>query len=326
MNDRVYTFVPVSTSIKVSFTFLTATMCIFGVGANAFALACKLDDLRARKTRLQVAFRRQVLCFLMISLSTSDIITALLGGGTLTVNFLADVFQTEWPCKISRFVLVFTANISVNNLLLISVEKYLGIFYWKKLPSELAVRWGILFIWLEALLASFASFLLYGSVRINLDDRSYTLICDVITNLPYSQASFIGTLFFAYFIPAAFVCYAAVAIAHNIRLSNKNVNTSHVRKQQLRNAQLFVDIIVGFVLPYALIIFYRSYRVLSQRKFSFVAEYIYRYISMILVVSNCVINPIIYYTRCRRYRKKIKAFWHSLNCVRNLVGSDEIQG
>jgi hypothetical protein len=244
----------------------------------------------------------------MISLSGSDIMAAFIGGPLLIVNVSVDIFQTEWPCKINRSIFLFLAILSVNNLLLISIEQYLGIFHWTTLPPTSLVKWSIVAIWVEAVLASLMSFLFNDSLRIDLNDHQHTLVCTVNSELPYSQESFFAVFAFAYFIPICFAFYAAVSILHHIiNLNKSKIKVSYIKQQQFKNARLFIDIILGFLLPYILITVYHIYRVVTESEFSFVSEYVFRYGSTVLSISNCVINPAIYFTRSRDFRKKVKS-------------------
>lgn len=329
-NASIYVFLPVQDYIKISFAFLTISICIFGVIANTFALVYKIQDFIAKKTQIQVAFRRDVACYLMISLSSSDIITALIGGIMLTVNFLADVFQTQLPCKINRSILIFLAIVSVNNLLVISLEQYFGIFYWTRLPSPSQIRWGILVIWVEAFLASWVSFLFNDSVKVDLDNHRYTLICSINSDLPLSKESFFAVFAISYLIPICFVSYAAVSTLRHIRASKMNIKCATIMKQQqFKNARLFINIFAGFLIPYSVIILYHVYRLLSQQKFIFETEYVLRYIGTLLTISNCIINPGIYISRCKGFRKKLRLSL-GLNAISfnatNLVSTDPTLG
>jgi uncharacterized membrane protein len=120
------------------------------------------------------------------------------------------------------------------------------------------------------------------------------------------KAVYFAFVFSAYIIPLCFVMYAAITIAYQVkRHQRKNNKKSVVQQHQFKIARIFINIIVGFLVPYFLVSLQTGIQSIVELNLSFETDFITRQISSLLVFSNCVMNPVIYYIRSQNFREKV---------------------
>lgn len=222
---KIYQFVPVAYSIKVVLASLSITAGFLGFIGSIFVLNFKRKDLQRNLWIIKKAFARSVTPYLIISLSVSDILTAAIGFPILAINILFDALQTQWTCKIVGTVYVFLVVITLNNLLLISIEQYCGVFHIYRIPSTNTVKKAILVIWIEAMLASLSTFIFVNSIRKDVNEDYYTLVCRY--DLPALEIDLAYSILYllVYFIPLCLSTYFATAITWYFYKKRKRTNS-----------------------------------------------------------------------------------------------------
>lgn len=312
--EKQFVFGPVYPGVKTTSVSLIICMMIFGVTANTFALSFKVEQLRIKMTNIQVAFRRSVTSYLMISLSISDILTSIINPTIGIMDIFVEGLQRGWPCKISRFFLLSSLAITVHNLFLMSIEQYFCIFHWQKMPSPLFIKRAIVLVWIEAIIVSSTSFLYITPQTIDFNSHQYTIVCKFYLHETLPRFAYIFYFLLVYLVPLSFMSYSAFSILY----SNKIKNSSKVTVLQKHNfikARIFTNIIWAFVLPYSFILLYGVVSIFKPN-ITIEADFTIRYFSAILSFSNCCINPLIYFFRCGRFRNKvIRKLRISLNSV-----------
>lgn len=308
--------------VKSAVIFLSIIMMVFGVSANFFVLSVKVQQLRCKMTRSQIAFRRSATSYLMISISISDILTAIFRPIIMIIDMLVQGMHREWSCKISRFFSVLSFTLIARNIFLISIEQHLCVFHWRWLPSPLFIKRAIVFFWIEAFIISLTSFAYASPEIIDLNSFQYTVACKLDLHQPHSLELYIFYFLKVYAIPLFFMSYSAFSIYQFTR-KQKPSNLTVIQKHKFKKTRMFTNnIFYAFVLPYSLFVVYMVIAMFIPKK-SAQIDLSFRYFGALLSFSNCCINPLIYFIKssvCRKMlMEKLSMIWQRVRCAKNKV-------
>lgn len=118
-----YVFTPAEVTAKRVLCFILSA-----IGAVGFLGNCLVFFyLRQKKARKPVKTSRfvQNLNLYLTSLCLSDLLSCVISLPLLCIQILFDVFQIGWTCKMVRYLNFVFPVVTINNLVVISLEKYL---------------------------------------------------------------------------------------------------------------------------------------------------------------------------------------------------------
>jgi len=224
----------------------------------------------------------------------------------LAIHILLDVFQSPWPCKIAWVAYTFFFTISLNNLLLISIEQYCGIYHITCIPSSKAIIITILGVWVEAMLASLLMFLFVNVSTVDVNDEYYTIVCRYDLTSP--RISLVYTIFslLVYVIPIILCMYFPAVISKSILNRNSSFRYTVEWKRMFKTSKVVVDIIAGLLVPYLALVLYGFILLTSQTQLSFTVDYFFRFYSIVLPFVKSSLNPVALYLRSSLFRLTIR--------------------
>ena len=308
-----YVFTPAGITAKRALCFILST-----VGAVGFLGNCLVFFfLRQKSARNPVKKSRFVknLNLYLRSLCLSDLLSCAISLPLLCTQILFDVFQSGWKCKMVRYLNFVFPVITINNLVVISLEKYLST---RKLPhtfSSATVRKMIIFAWFLGI--SFVLFpaATYDGKRVDLNRTHFTIICKNNERFyPFKITLLIFPL--QYIFPCIFVTYVNLSLlktlwgrgTRKIRNGVSNIFKGRLMATRIKGTILLVALTFGFIIPCFFFVGNIAYTQIAKPQRKFATDFIFRYGGGgIAACFSGAINFIIYFAQMKDFRVYLKS-------------------
>ena len=79
-----------------------------------------------------------------------------------------------------------------------------------------------------------------------------------------------------------------------------------MRSHQTKTTNLLIIVTLAFVIPYSLLLYYLAYVVIVKPSLDLQVDFIMRYSGVVLILSNSVVNFIIYLVQMKDFRVFLK--------------------
>lgn len=325
LTSRVYVFSPVRSSTKLTLFLLLVSVGIIGFVGNILII-CFLKSKKNATSFLRTCSFQNNFDFYITSLAISDALCAAISLPTICVQFYFDLFQPDWVCRAVRYLHILFPSVTMNNLLVISIEKYLST---RKVPRVFrysTVKKLVMFAWLSAIfyvLIPAATF--KGAVRYDLNDTHYTVCCKYDKHYLPFRIMFLTYITFQYIIPCIIIVIISICLIltvfstmkRTIDIQRDNAIKSMLRAAKKRATILTVTLMFAFVVPYLLYFAQVIYNMITKADISYETDFIIRYGSALLAYSNSAVNVIIYVVQMRDFRAFLKEHFISRFSVGN---------
>ncbi|KAM9320271.1 S-geranylgeranyl-glutathione receptor P2RY8 [Gastrophryne carolinensis] len=249
---------------------------------------------------------------LMINLSVADLVLAMF----LPFQSIYHFKGNQWIfgknlCNVVTIVFYTNMYCTILTIMLISLERYLGIIHpmnsstWRK--KRFAVL-AIIVIWIILLGAFYpmeSTDLTFEVANLNITTCFDVLKWEMLPNILSWAAFIISLLFFFFLIPTIItvVCYICI-IRKLIQTSNR-----HGTGQERRSIKLAIIVLIMFITCFApnniLLLIHTISRLFYDRSY----YHIYKLTLTLSCVSSCA-DPFIYYFACKDFRKKALDLWN----------------
>ena len=249
------------------------------------------------------------------SLSLSDILNCALSLPLSCIQISFDVFQSGWACKIVRYANFIFPVITINNLVVISLEKYLSTRTVPRTFQVSTVRRMIMCAWVLGLLVMIFPVAAYDGIRVDLNETHYTIVYTGDQNFyPFTISLIIFPLQF--FLPTLFVTCINICLLRTVwarerrRIRNGATNRfkANLRAKRIRGTTLLVALTFGFVIPFFFFIANLVYTQIAKPQREFATEYLMRYGTGSFAYLSALINFIIYFAQMKDFRVFLKKF------------------
>ena len=174
--SKIYVFTPAGSSTKLTLLMLMVTVGTVGF-VGSILILCFLRVKKKTTSYLKsLSFEKNFNVYIN-SLAISDILSNLISLPCLCVQIYFDVFQDGWRCRIGRFLQILFPCVTMNNLLVICIEKY---FSTRKVPRPLrhyTVKKLIVCAWLVGIVVMFFPAATFNGTRQDLNETHYTILC-----------------------------------------------------------------------------------------------------------------------------------------------------
>ena len=310
-DSSIYVFTPAPYAAKQVLCFLLA--CFGGIGFVGCCLILHFLRKKPRKNSLQAHSFAKNLNTYVRSLCLSDLLSCAVSMPLVCLQVSLDVFQSGWVCKIVRYLNFVFPVITINILVVISLEKYLSTRPIPRTFRASTVRKMIIAAWLLGILVMVFPSATYDGIRVNLNDTHYTVICrNVELFYPFKLTLILFPIQFVF--PTVFIIYVNVSLIRTVWVKRKrqiscNMNNAfkaHLRATRIKGISLLVALTFAFIFPFSLFVVNIAYTQIAKPQRDFSTDYMIRYGSGSIGYLNPVLNVIIYFAQMKDFREFLK--------------------
>ena len=312
--NPIYVFTPAGVLVKRVLCFFLWT-----VGAMGFLGNCFIQYFLWQKPATNPVHSNRFMKNLYVygkSLSLSDLLSCAISVPLLCIQISFDIFQRSWACKMVRYFNFIFPTITMNNLVVLSVEKYLSTRTVPRTCSVSTVRKMIICAWVLGLVVMMFPAAAYDGVSVNVNNTHFTIICrNDETFYPFKITLIIFPL--QYVLPSVFVTYINICLLKTVwdrgrgRVNNgmKNAFQAHLRAMRIKGTILLIALTFAFIVPYFFFIANTAYTQIAKPQREFSTDYVTRYGTAAIVYSNAFVNFIIYFAQMKDFRVFLKKFF-----------------
>lgn len=307
-----YVFTPAGVTAKRVLCFILSA-----IGAVGFLGNCLVFFyLRQKKARKPVKTSRfvQNLNLYLTSLCLSDLLSCVISLPLLCIQILFDVFQIGWTCKMVRYLNFVFPVVTINNLVVISLEKYLSTRQVPRTFSAAAVRKMIICAWFLGISVMLFPAATYDGKRVDLNHTHFTVICKNNERFyPFKITLIIFPL--QYVLPCIFVTYVNISLlktlwdraTRTIRNGACNTFKAQLMATRIKGTLLLVVLTFTFIIPYLFYVGNVAYTQIAKPQRTFATDFIIRYGGGgIAAYFSSAINFMIYFAQMKDFRKYVK--------------------
>ena len=310
---KIYLFAPASSSTKLNLLLILAIVGIVALLGNTLILCFQKTRKRANYFLRACCFEKNF-NFYIQSLAISDILSVAISLPAVCIQMYVDLFQQGWGCKIVRYLNFVFPTITINNLLVISIEKY---FSTRKTPrafSHTTVKILVFIAWSAGFLSVLITTPTFKGMRYDLNDTHYTVICEYDNQyLPFRIViTTYATL--EYIFPSCLIIPISISLVKTVRTRTRqavdvqqgNAITSARKAAQIRSTCIIVTLMFAFFIPYMFYFTLVIYNMVCKERIGVETYYIIRIVSALIALSNSAINVIIYLVQMKNFRSFLK--------------------
>lgn len=291
-----------------------------GMVANSLLLYIvrKQEKIRKRGRTAIKSFERILTPYFIKSLALSDFLCSLVNLPIFISQLYSDIVQNDWGCRCVRYLNLFFAVVTLNNLLVIGIERYMAIFYpLVLLPSPRFSKNLVVIAWLAGAIMVVVPVITFKTSPVDLGVHEYTVICVYEKTVPVYRAMFIGFTAVGYIIPSIVLTITNIQILIFLRSHKIAANSDQTTANSKRfnaDTKMFVSLIFAFIIPYFLYVVYSGLNIALKIKFSFTADYVIRRVSGIIAYSNALISPTIIFSSMPKHRNMLLNLLRKVFC------------
>lgn len=296
-----------------------AVVAVLGFVGNAlvgYHLKTRQERSRLRRNRNLTLFAER-LNYYIGSLVISDALCTAVTLPLFYLQIFSDVFQKDWHCKLERYFYFVFPCVTINNLLVIAVERFFASWGINRRFSFSTVQRLIAFAWLSALLITFAPLSQFRLVQYDLNATHFTLTCRFDNSEPLSRAAMLSFTVLEFILPSVLLIICNIWVMKQAwqklqfvrRTLGHNRHDSHHRHENVlisKGIFMLVAITFAFIIPYCLSFTYVMFNAIAKPTISFRTDYIIRNSGGILVTANSAVNVIIYTLQIPTFRNMLK--------------------
>ena len=311
--NRIYVFTPVAATAKWALCGLFSTIGCLGFFGNClllFFLWKKPKGNPIQRSSFMKNFNLYV-----TSMSLSDIFSCALSLPLICIQILFDVFHTGWACKLVRYVNFIFPAITINNLVVISLEKYLSTRANPRTFSAATVHKMIICAWVFGLFFMLFPTATYDGVRVDLNDTHFTVVCRNDPNF-YPFRIILVVFPVQYLLPGIFIAYINICLMETLWIrGNRNVGNgplnnafkAKMRAVRIKGISLLITITFTFIFSYFVFLGYQiANTLLTPTNRDFSTDFIIRYASGSIAYLNCVTDVVIYFVQMKDFREFLR--------------------
>ena len=318
MKSRVYVFTPAGFTIKFALVSVFASVGVIGLLGNILIYYFISLKKNAVSYMQSAPFVRNY-NFYIKSLALSDILSNTLSLPLICIQIMVDAFQHGWECRIVRFVGILLPSITMNNLMVISVERYLSTRGVPRAFSVSTVRKLVFIAWLAGFVVVLGPTATITGIRYDLNDTHYTVICKYDNRYLAFRIIIVCYTLVQHLIPGVILSCINISVAktlwsrqkRRIDVQRNNGIRANLIATKLRGTYLLIAMTFAFIIPYSALLYYAAYVMLARPSLDFKTDFITRYLSAGLLYSNGAINFIIYVVQMTDFRSFLKKLFCS---------------
>lgn len=312
-SGKIYVFRPLNPSVKLTLMLFFVAIAIIAFGGNVLVLLFMKTKDRTTSFMKACDFQKNF-NFYIKSLATSEVLASTIPLPYLSVNLNFDFLQRGWPCKIGRYVVFLFPCVTDDNLLVVTVGKYLATRQVPRTFSAPTIKKVVFVAWLAGFLSALFPAAIMDGIRHDLNDTHYTVICKYDnTYLPF-RIVYVTFTTLQYIMPCCILIRINISLIMTLwRRTKRTVDVQKdngvkamARAARTRAIYIVIVLTFAFVTPYFGYFVYVFYNMVAQPDVSFETNQVIRTANTIIVYSNSAINPIIYFVQMKDFRAFLK--------------------
>ena len=316
--DPIYVFTPAGDTAKRVLGLVLSTAGGIGFLGNCFIFYYLLQ--KPSRNPIQSSSFVTNLNLYLKSLSLSDLLSCIVSLPLMCIVMFFDVFQTGWPCKIARYLIYIFPIITLNNLLVISLEKYLSTRSGLRTFSYSKIRKIIICAWVLGLVVPLFPAAGFDGTQLYLNNTHYTVVCLIKDGFyPFEISLILVPL--QYVLPSVLMTYFNICLMKTVWSSGrqigngsiKNTFKAHLRAKKIRGTTLLIALTFAFIIPYFFYMTNTAYTKIAKPKRDFATDYIIRASSAAVIYLHSTINFIIYFVQVKEFRQFLKKLLCRMN-------------
>ena len=313
MSSHVYVFTPAGFTTKLALVLVFASVGTVGFIGNILIYYFISLKRKCVSYMQSTPFVRNF-NFYIKSLALSDILTNVVSLPLICIQIMVDVFQHDWACKTVRLFSILFPSITMNNLIIISVERYLSTRAAPHTFSVSTVRKLIITAWFAGFIVVLGPTATFSRIRYDLNDTHYTVICKYDNGYLTFKIITVCYVLVQHLIPGVILSYINISVAktlwsrqkRRIDIQRKNAISASLIATKLRGTYLLIAMTFAFIIPYSALLYYATYVMLARPSLDFKTDFITRCLSGGLLYSNGAINFIIYVVQMKDFHIFLK--------------------
>ena len=309
--DPIYVFTPAGVTAKSVLCLILSTIGSVGFLGNSFIFSF-LWKQRSKNPVQSNRFMKNLNLYLR-SLSLSDLLSCAVSLPLVCIQVLFDVFQSGWLCKMVRYFQFIFPVITINNLVVISLEKYLSTRTVPRTLSFSTVRKMIICAWILGLVLMLINVAAFDGVRVDLNKTHYTVVCRKVEDSYSFNMTFILVLI-VYLLPSIFITCTNVCLLKTLwtrgrrKIGNRvnNLFKADLRAKMIKGTTLLVALTFGFIVPYFFFFGNIVYTQIAKPQRDFATDYLVRCSFAGIAFGISVLNFVIYFAQMKEFRMFLK--------------------
>ena len=332
MSGKGYVFTPAGFDTKLTIVALMVITGVVGLVGNIL-IRYFVSKKRSVSYLQSSPFVRNFNLYIQ-SLALSDILSSLISLPLICVQIMFDVFQHDWPCRIVRYFGILFPSITMNNLIVISFERFLSTRDFPHTFSVYTVRKLMYGAWSLGFLVAFVPTATMSGIRYDLNDTHYTVVCKYDTSYLPFRVIMVSYAIVQHLIPSVVVSYINIVVAktvwnrqnRKIDIQRDNAIKAQARTSKIRGTYLLILITFSFIIPYSSLLYYAAYLMITKTFVDFQADFKIRYVSAGLLFSSSAMNFFICSVQMKDFRAFLKKrFCGGGNALNSNPGREGIQ-
>ena len=313
LKSRIYVYNPLRYSLIITALFFSVGL--IGFVGNIFVLCFLKADTKTKLFLRTCAFEKNLNIYLR-SLATSDVLSSFISVSIICVELNFDLFNMGWRCKLMRYLIILFPCITINNLLVINIEKY---FSTRKVPRTFkpsTVKKMVLFAWLVGCVNVILPTLTFRGLRYNLNETHYTTVCRFDNHYLPFRIMYVSYAVIQYVIPMTIIIRINISLVLTVwKVTRKrkaiNVQRDNGIKMKLRSAAvrstcIIVALTLAFVIPYLFYFTQGIYNHVAKASIEFTTDFTVRAASALIAMANAVVNFLLYLLQMPDFRSFLK--------------------
>ena len=259
VEKRNYVLIQPSMVINIILIIIVALLMIIGVSSNSVVLYVKWTQRKDKIKRKKKGYRG-IFDRFIVSLAMSDLLACTISYPLLLVEFSSNFLELFSGCIGSRLVFASLAFITINNLIVLGLDRWFAVFRPTETFRNSLIRKLLVVSWLLGLMESpTLIFSVFERKKHFIGELDYTWICQYDSEGFLKKAIFIFFSGFVYTLPSIALVYVCCRIYFKFRKTKKALALSSgletMRKRaenrkNLRASKLFLSVILSFVMTY----------------------------------------------------------------------------
>ncbi|XP_078372662.1 uncharacterized protein LOC144656306 [Oculina patagonica] len=303
-----YIFIPAGFTTKLALSISMVTAGVIGFVGGSLIL--HFVSSRQQTPYLQSSRFVKNFNFYIKSLALSDMLCALVSLPLTCIQIHFDIFQSRWACKIVRFFSIVFPIITIFNLVVIGMEKYFSL---RRVPRTLRasmVRKLIFLAWAVGFAITLFPAVTFNGIRHDLNETHFTVVCKYDKEYLPFRIMFLSFIVVIYVLPSIFLIVVNITLIRRVWIKVRmtvsiqvnNPIRARLRAAKIRGTLLLATVTFAFIIPYFAYFGYITYNLIAKPKVDFQRDFVIRYASGVVALSNCAINFGIYVVQMKDFR------------------------